>query len=222
MSVFRKQPWQGPDPAGREQQWGKPVGRQGVATLHQPPAMLAANAVPDPYSAAFLERRTQTVCFTGHRAIGRSDAEALAELDTLLDRLYAHGYRDFLCGGALGFDLYAAERVVAFRDVHPDVRLIFCIPCEEQTARWQPRDQARYARLTYLSDEVRVLSRFYYDGCMQVRNQYMVDRSSICVAYMKRLRGGTLSTVRYAVSQDLILINLAVPDAVNEYTQAFP
>ena len=71
-----------------------------------------------------------------------------------------------------------------------------------------------------MSDETRVLAPNYYDGCMQVRNRYMVDRSYICVAYMARLHGGTLSTVRYAISQDVPVVNIAVPGALNEFRQS--
>lgn len=212
MSVFRMRPWQRTARACTPR----------AGALHQSSALFAANVIPDPYSAKLMERRTESVCFTGHRILGKADAADLAKLEGLLEHLYARGYRDFLCGGALGFDLYAAEQVVSLRNRHPDVRLISCIPCEDQNQRWRANDQNRYRRLLYLSDEVRVLSRFYYEGCMQVRNQYMVDRSSLCVSYMKRLRGGTLSTVRYAVSKDLILVNLAIRDAVEEYVHFFP
>lgn len=210
MATYRKMPWPGPR-----------INTQpgGANILCQAPAFPSAADAPDPFRAETMANRVHTACFTGHRGIGQPDADALAHLDHLLAILYARGFRDFLCGGALGFDLYAAERVLEFRRVHADVRLIFCIPCEEQSAKWHMRDRLRYNRLLYLADEIRILSRFYFDGCMQVRNRYMVDRSSICIAYMKRLRGGTCSTVRYAVSQDLIVLNLAVPGAVEEYAQ---
>lgn len=213
MSVYRKQPWQRPRIPDSV--------RETANTLRQSPALLTANCIADPYGAHLLSRRTQSVCFTGHRVLGQADETALAALDELLVHLYQNGYRDFLCGGALGFDLYVAEHIVTLRDRFPDVRLISCIPCAVQSAKWPRRDKSRYQRLLYLSDEVRVLSSFYYDGCMQVRNRYMVDRSSVCVAYMKRLRGGTFSTVCYAASQDLVVVNLAIPSAVQEYVQAF-
>jgi len=164
--------------------------------------------------------REHTVCFTGHRRITKQDNAALAQLDLLLEILYQQGYRDFLCGGALGFDLYAAERVIALREQHPDVKLIFCLPCADQSSHWRAADCKRYEQLLYMSDETRVLSPNYYDGCMQVRNAYMVDRSYICVAYMARLHGGTLSTVRYAISQDVPVVNIAVPGALEEYRQS--
>lgn len=212
MSGFRMRPWHGSASTHSPRVWA----------LQQSNDLFAANVIPDPYDVKLKERRTESVCFTGHRFLGKADAAGLARLAGLLEILYARGYRDFLCGGAFGFDLYAAEQVVALRNRHPDARLISCLPCENQNKYWRTYDQNRFRRLLYLSDEVRVLSPFYYEGCMQVRNRYMVDRSSVCVAYMKRLRGGTNSTVAYAGTQDLILLNLAIHDAVDEYVHAFP
>ncbi|MDD6050010.1 MAG: SLOG family protein [Clostridiales bacterium] len=185
--------------------------------LRQPPSFISGHAPGDPYALRTRDNRAHTVCFTGHRSISAADEQLVAQLYELLMVLYAQGYRDFLCGGALGFDLLAAEQVVRLREKHPDVRLIFCLPCADQCARWKRADCSRYERLLYLSDETRVLSPRYYEGCMQARNAYMVDRSYLCVACMTHLRGGTLSTVRYAISQDVPVVNIAVPGAVAEY-----
>lgn len=212
MPVYRRIPWRGAARAITPR----------MGALHESSMFAGVNTISDPQSTKLLERRTESVCFTGHRFIGKADAPYLARLAELLELLYERGYRDYLCGGALGFDLFAAEQVVVLRNRHPDVRLISCIPCEEQCTRWRANDQNRYRRLLYLSDEVRVLSSFYYEGCMQVRNKYMVDRSSVCVSYLKRPRGGTMSTSCYASSQDLILVNLGVITAVDEYAHAYP
>ena len=53
-----------------------------------------------------------------------------------------------------------------------------------------------------------------------MRNSYMIDRSYLCIAYMTRLHGGTLSTVRYALTQDVPVINIAVPSAFQEYAHS--
>ena len=211
MPTFKRFPWKGPREHTRH--------ANAADVLRQPPFFSTLNSDQDPYDLRTRANREHTVCFTGHRAINRNDA-ALSRLDELLTLLYAQGFRDFLCGGALGFDLFAAERVVHLRENHPDVRLIFCLPCADQSSKWKRADCSHYERLLYLSDETRVLSPRYYDGCMQSRNAYMVDRSALCVAYMARLHGGTLSTVRYAISQDVPVINLAVPSAVDEYRQS--
>ena len=211
MPTFKRFPWQGPREHTRH--------ANAADVLRQPPSFITPDGRQDAYDLRTRQNREHTVCFTGHRAFNRQDA-GLNRLEELLELLYDRGYRDFLCGGALGFDLYAAEHVVRLREKHPDVRLVFCLPCADQSSQWKRADCSRYERLLYLSDETRVLSPRYYDGCMQSRNAYMVDRSYLCVAYMARLRGGTLSTVRYAISQDVPVINLAVPSAVDEYRQS--
>ncbi len=178
-----------------------------------------SDADPHPFSYQRLLDRDQSVCFTGHRRLTPDEMHtAYNQLKQLLEKLYQQGFRSFLCGGALGFDTLAERAVVDLRQTHDDVRLVMCIPCPDQSHRWNSRQCTYYEQMLYLSDEIRVLSSFYYDGCMQIRNQYMVDHSSICVAYMKKTRhSGTISTMRYAMSQDVPIINIAVPGAVQEY-----
>ena len=59
------------------------------------------------------EDRLTTVAFTGHRTYG---GQAAAALRATVGELYARGIRTFLCGMAMGFDLAAAEAVLACRD----------------------------------------------------------------------------------------------------------
>ena len=210
MPTYLRQPWQGP----RKQ---SDIAKA-ADVLRQPPSVLGeSEGFP---ARCTKDDRSRTACFTGHRALTREDEADIRRLVPLLELLYQEGYRNFLCGGALGFDTLAAEYVVQLRYKYPDVRLIFCIPCADQSSRWKRADCSRYERLLYLSDETRVLSSHYYDGCMQMRNQYMVDHSYLCIAYMVHLQGGTLSTVRYAIRQDVPVINIAVPGAVEEYAQS--
>ena len=56
--------------------------------------------IPDPCT---------TVAFTGHRTYC---GEASAALAAAIRGLHAHGFRTFLCGMAVGFDLAAAEAVL--------------------------------------------------------------------------------------------------------------
>ncbi len=190
--------------------------------LRQPLSCLQELPVLNTYELRTLQNREHTVCFTGHRFVKRNDEAMLERLDLLLEAMYQRGYRDFLCGGAIGFDAIAAEHVALLRQTHPDVKLIFCLPCADQSKKWKKADAERYERLLYQGDEIRVLSPSYYEGCMQVRNAYMVDHSSICAALMNQLRGGTLSTVRYAYSQDVPVVNIAIPTVLEEFDQAFP
>ena len=164
------------------------------------------------------EERHVSVCFTGHRQLTAAEAETVsARLDTLLQALYAKGYRQFLCGGALGFDTLAAEAVIRLQAMHGDVRLIMAIPCSTQAQRWSAEDTRRYERILYAADETHVLSPVYYNGCMMVRNRFMVDRSALCVCYLNKMKGGTMSTVAYAVQEKLSVINVAIADVCAAY-----
>ena len=149
------------------------------------------------------------MCFTGHRELNGCEAELSPLLDRVLQRLYEQGYRRFWNGAALGFDQLAAEAVLRLRARHSDVQLLMAVPCESQSRRWSQEQCLRYERILAEADECRVLSKHYYNGCMNVRNRFMVDRSSVCVCYLNQPKGGTMSTVAYAVSKQLASVNLA-------------
>ncbi|MBQ8200834.1 MAG: DUF1273 family protein [Clostridia bacterium] len=187
-------------------------------TLRQPLSFISREMIADVFNSQARGRLDISVCFTGHRHISLSDEEALlSRLDALLEALYRRGFRDFICGGAIGFDTLAAEAVIRLREKNPDARLILALPCASQSEHWSPADCNRYERILYLADQTHVLSPHYYSGCMQVRNRFMVDRSMLCVCYLIHMRGGTMSTVSYALQQERTIVNLAMPDACEAF-----
>lgn len=189
-------------------------------TLHQPMYHISRQQIADVFSSQEQGRKPLSVCFTGHRILSSQERTHLSGLlDCVLEALYCRGYRDFLCGGALGFDTLAAQRVLCLRQAHPDVRLCMALPCSNQSARWRPEDCRVYEQLLYAADETTVLSRDYYDGCMFARNRYMVDHSSFCVCYLHHRRGGTLQTSMYALHEGLPLLNLAMQSDCDAFLQ---
>lgn len=165
-----------------------------------------------------MERET-TCCFTGHRPdklpwqTEETDPRCLAlknELNDTLEVAYNEGYRHFICGMALGCDLYFGEAVVALRQKHPDVTLEAAVPCEEQADRWSEAEQTRYWRLLELCDYETMVQRHYTRGCMLRRNRYMVDRSSLLLAAFDGTAGGTMYTVSYAMKKGLVIRGLEV------------
>ena len=154
-----------------------------------------------------------TACFTGHRNLRQTDLpEIRSRVAGAISQAYENGYRAFLCGGARGFDTLAALEVLKFRSSHPDIRLIIAVPCSSQADRWTAEDRKVWQSVCDKADDVNILSDSYYNGCMQARNRYMVDASSLCLCYLVRFEGGTWSTVRYALHRGLLLMNLAMPD----------
>ena len=158
-------------------------------------------------------KRETTCCFTGHRpnklpwGSDESDprcADLKARLRAALETAYTDGYRHFLCGMALGCDLYFCEAVLDLRDRHEDVTVEAAVPCEEQCARWRERDRNRYFALLERCDYETLVQHHYTAGCMQRRDRYMVDRSQrIIAAYDGRTLGGTMYTLTYARRQGL-------------------
>ena len=122
----------------------------------------------------------RSVAFTGHRTYDGTAAESLS---AAVERLYGRGFRTFLSGMAVGFDLAAAEAVLTLRAAHPDVRLVAVVPFGGQEERVSPADRVRFLRAVAAADEVEVLAGGYRRGCYAVRNDFLVDRAALVVAW---------------------------------------
>lgn len=150
-------------------------------------------------------------CFTGHRRYPAEDqTDIIMKTDEIISSLYCRGYRVFIAGGAIGFDTLAACRVIIAKRTRSEIRLVLALPCRNQTERWPSGNQLKlYKYLLGAADDVIYTSQMYKEGCMAERNKWMVDHSSVCIAYYGGQRGGTASTVRYAESLGKEIINIA-------------
>lgn len=136
----------------------------------------------------------KTACvFTGHRQLKNNFN--ISKLDEYIEQCILSGVSRFYCGMALGFDLLAAERVIAIKEKYPHVQLIACIPCATQSEKYSLLDKKRYAEILKNCDEEHCLSEVYFKGCMHARNRYMVDRADCMIAYIQKEEGGTAFTV---------------------------
>lgn len=142
--------------------------------------------------------------FTGHRYLRDLD---YALLDRVVLNLIKNGCSRFLCGMAKGFDMAAAESVIALKKQYP-AELVACIPCENQTDVYSAADKERYGRILKNCSEIIVLSESYSNGCMHMRDRFMVDNSDIVLSYLRRSSGGTYYTVRYAEKSGKKIIGL--------------
>lgn len=151
--------------------------------------------------------KEHTCCFTGHRpnrlpwGEWEDDPRCLElkyDLAINLEQIYDRGYRHFICGMAVGCDFYFAEAVLELRRIHPDVSLEAAIPCSSQAGSWSDRQRQRYEELLSACDSRHLVQDKYSPGCMQRRNKYMVDSSSLLLACFAGLPGGTMNTILYA------------------------
>ena len=166
-----------------------------------------------------MDERALTCCFTGHRpmklpwGMNEDDPRCLnlkAELAARLEGLYELGFRRFLCGMAIGCDMYFAEAVLALREQHADVRLEAAIPFGDQPGRWNEKQRRRYNALIDSADRVTVLQTAYTSDCMMRRNRWMVDRSDLLLACYDGRPGGTMNTILYAERSGLRVLLIEI------------
>lgn len=152
----------------------------------------------------------ESFAFTGHRLIESSKVNDLRKvLRANIKALYAKGIRVYLSGMALGFDMIAAEEVIALKEELPSLRLVAVIPFQGQSNRWAYRDKQRYSQLLAAADDSVVLSEGFFKGCYLKRNDFMIDHSCGIMAYFDGgYKGGTFYTFRQAKIKDKDIINL--------------
>ena len=143
-----------------------------------------------------------TCCFTGHRVLKKDFDDRV--VSDIIDKLIENGYRTFLVGMAIGFDLKVFDILQTKKKFNIDV--IACVPCKNQDKFFNKTQKGQYKNAIDSADKVIYLSEEYYDGCMQKRNAYMVDNSSIVVAYMYANIGGTKHCVNYAKKKEKNII----------------
>ena len=153
---------------------------------------------------------TKAAAFTGHRFIRYSDRQRLkTNLVRAITACYQSGVRHFLCGMAVGFDMLAAETLLAVKAEYPDIRLTAVIPFRGQPCKFNPADKGRYQSILGKADNVVCLSETYFDGCFLRRNDYMLNHASHIIAYYNgEPKGGTFYTCRRAERMGLEITNL--------------
>lgn len=149
--------------------------------------------------------REITACFTGHRTYDGSRNE---ELKSAIRELYARGYRIFLCGMAVGFDLAAAECALSLRDELQELRIVAVVPFEGMERRFSESQRALFEQISQESEEVVTLATHYSSSVYAMRNNYLVDNSSAVIAYFDGSKGGTAYTVRRAVKSLSLIVNI--------------
>ncbi|MDY3282003.1 SLOG family protein [Dysosmobacter sp.] len=167
-----------------------------------------------------MRGRQWSCSFTGHRpaklpwGYREEDPRCLVlkrRIRDAVEAAYQEGYRHFLCGMAMGCDLYFCECVLALRSRHGDVTLEAVLPCPEQADTWPEAERQRYRALVKACDDETMVAQRYTAGCMQRRNRYLVDHSSLLIAAYDGSAGGTRNTIQYALSQGVQIADLPIP-----------
>ena len=156
--------------------------------------------------------KSRTVCFSGHRpeklpVNGDSGSLVIRYLKSILykeilDSISA-GYDRFITGLARGVDLWAGEILMELKAQGENISIIAVKPYKSHGDSFKGEEKFSFGRLISNADEVVCLADEYRKGCMQRRNEYMVDRSGKLIAVVSDYRSGTGATIRYAEKQGI-------------------
>ena len=150
-----------------------------------------------------LINSAKTCAFTGHRTLYKNFDEKIVKKET--EKLIKDGYDTFLIGMAIGFDTECFKILLEIKK-EQDIKIVACVPCENQSARFNLSQKKEYEKLLSLADEKIVISKEYSKDCMKKRNEFMVNNSSALIAYLKRDYGGTSQTVKLAEKKNIKII----------------
>ena len=124
-----------------------------------------------------------------------------------------NGFDTFVCGMALGSDMYFAEAVLLAKNNYPDIKLVAEIPFANQANKWLMESKYRYDRIRHQCDEWNVLSETYDPNVFFARNREIVDRSDELLAVWDgNEEGGTSQTIGLANDKGIPIIPLNYMD----------
>lgn len=155
-------------------------------------------------------KAASAAAFTGHRYVPYDKYPLLkGQIKLAIYNSYAQGIRNFYCGMAMGFDMLAAEAVLEMKTQLHDIVLSAVVPYRNQNERFSPSAQSRYTTILNKADHIIVLNEEYHTHCFFERNDYMVDRASLLIAYFDGTpKGGTFYTCSKAKSKGMPINNL--------------
>ena len=149
----------------------------------------------------------KAVSFTGHRPekLGGYDKndpknqKVIEFLGVAVKRLQGEGYEEFISGGALGVDQWAAQVVLDL-----GAKLTLALPFAAYGENWPAESQKVLEDLKAKATKVVIVCEggYFENGKPQhwknhKRNQWMADNAEVCVAiYNGDEKGGTASGVR--------------------------
>lgn len=100
---------------------------------------------------------------------------------------------------AIGFDSECMEALLALKDEGEDIKICAVVPCVDQSKNFSTEFKERYDYFLSRADYIVKDDRTYFKNCMLLRNNFLVDNSSLLLAYYDgRKKGGTYYTVNRA------------------------
>ena len=159
-----------------------------------------------------MTQEEQTCCLTGHRIIPPGEEKKIMTRarNILLKLIREKNVRYFGVGGAVGFDMLAAEYLLylkAHREHQLKIISVLPYPAWRETEDWTDELRRREDRILLACDKVVYVRPEYEKNVFLLRDRKLVDGSAYCVSYCNRPRTGTAYTVKYALDRGVKVFN---------------
>ena len=148
------------------------------------------------------------MALTGHRPERLNYSQCLESddwrrmIDWLKEQMKTLGVTDAYCGMADGGDCAYAVAAIELKKEGYTIKLHCVLPCDNYNSTHYLYDYFKQNADTWVS-----LSKEYYRGCDDARDQYMVDNSDKLFAIYDGLKiGGVYSTIRRAKKKNLEIV----------------
>lgn len=136
------------------------------------------------------------ITFLGHSEL--SDEEKVwSWLCDTLQVLTEQGAHQFLFGGYGRFDSMAASAVLQYKNSHPDIASVLIIPYLNRKTEAFQYDSIVYPSLEHVPRRYAILKR----------NEWMVDKADMVVAYVTHDWGGAAKALAYAKHKNKRILN---------------
>ncbi len=104
-----------------------------------------------------------------------------------------------ITGMALGVDQVFAQAVIELKDEGMNITLTCALPCLNQSSIWPNSSKILYDDILTRADNIVIVTRTNYTKkCMQIRNQWMVNRCDLLIGVWNGdSSGGTFNCLQY-------------------------
>lgn len=160
------------------------------------------------------------VCtFSGHRPqkfpwkFDETDPRCVlikARLSQAINDAIQNGYDYFIAGGALGWDMWAAEAVLAQMAEH-NLSLEIAQPFSEHNNKLYGEYQTRQQYILHNATKITTVgTKEDWKNAYKLRNQYMIDHSEMLITACldEHTRSGTAQTIRMAEKAQIEIVRL--------------
>lgn len=146
------------------------------------------------------ELRKHRCCFTGHRPekLKIPEEQLTLLLEEKIRNAIAGGFTTYITGMARGTDIVAGEIVLRLREQDNRIKLICALPHPGFGLHWGGGWTERFQKVLAAADLTKTICPTFSYASYQIRNEWMVDHSSLVIGVFNGKRGGTRNTIDYA------------------------